>query len=80
MKINKYYISAPGLDYRGRSYEEEIFAGVNRTCISWFDCPRSIALAILLTVILSRFLTRPITELTEITARMAGGDLTKKSL
>jgi len=38
----------------------------------------SIALAILLTVILSRFLTRPITELTEITARMAGGDLTQK--
>jgi len=80
MKINKYLYFRPWdwIIVAG-SYEEEIFAGVNRTLyFVVLIALGSIALAILLTVILSRFLTRPITELTEITARMAGGDLTQK--
>ena len=80
MKINKYqyfrdwdWIIAAG------GYEEEIFEGVARTkffiTLLAFG---SIGLAILLTVMLSRILTRPVMELTEVTARMAGGDLTQK--
>jgi PAS domain S-box-containing protein len=80
MKINKYEYFRPWdwIIVAG-SYEEEIFAGVNRTLFFVVLIGiGSIVLAILLTVILSRVLTRPITELTEITARMAGGNLTQK--
>ena len=80
MKINKYQYFRPWdwIIVAG-SYEEEIFAGVNRTLyFVVLIAIGSIALAILLTVILSRVLTRPLTELTEITARMAGGNLTQK--
>jgi PAS domain S-box-containing protein len=80
LKINKYqyfrdwdWIIAAG------SYEEEIFEGVARTkFFITLVALGSIALAILLTVMLSRVLTRPVMELTEVTARMAGGDLTQK--
>ena len=80
MKINKYqyfrdwdWIIAAG------SYEEEIFEGVARTkFFITLLALGSIALAFLLTVMLSRVLTRPVMELTEVTARMAGGDLTQK--
>jgi len=80
MKINKYQYFRPWdwIIVAG-SYEEEIFAGVNRTLyFVVLIALGSIALALLLAVILSRVLTRPLTELTEITARMAGGDLTRK--
>jgi PAS domain S-box-containing protein len=80
MKINKYQYFRPWdwIIVAG-SYEEEIFAGVTRTLYFVLLVGiGSIALAIALTVILSRVLTRPITELTEITARMAAGDLTRK--
>ena len=80
MKINKYqyfrdwdWIIAAG------SYEEEIFEGVARTkFFITLVALGTVALAILLTVMLSRVLTRPLQELTEVTARMAGGDLTQK--
>ena len=80
LKINKYqyfrdwdWIIAAG------SYEEEIFEGVARTkFFITLLALGSIALAFLLTVMLSRVLTRPVMELTEVTARMAGGDLTQK--
>ncbi len=81
MKINKYqyfrdwdWIIAAG------SYEEEVFEGVARTkFFITLVAMGSVALAILLTVILSRVLTGPVMELTEVTARMAGGDLTQKA-
>ena len=80
MKINKYlyfrdwdWIIAAG------SYEEEIFEGVARTkFFITLVALGTVALAILLTVMLSRVLTKPLQELTEVTARMAGGDLTQK--
>jgi len=79
-KINKYlyfrdwdWIIAAG------SYEEEIFGGVARTkFFITLVALGTVALAILLTVMLSRVLTRPLQELTEVTARMSGGDLTQK--
>jgi PAS domain S-box-containing protein len=80
MKINKYQYFRPWdwIIVAG-SYEEEIFAGVNHTLyFVVLIALGSIALAIALTVILSRVLTRPLTELTEITAQMAGGNLTQK--
>jgi len=80
MKINKYqyfrdwdWIIAAG------SYEEEIFEGVSRTkFFITLVALGTIALAILLTVMLARILTRPLLELTEVTTRMSGGDLTQK--
>ncbi|HEX7371744.1 MAG TPA: Cache 3/Cache 2 fusion domain-containing protein, partial [Thermodesulfobacteriota bacterium] len=80
MKINKYlyfrdwdWIIAAG------SYEEEIYEGVARTkFFMTLVALGTVALAILLTVMLSRVLTRPLQQLTEVTARMAGGDLTQK--
>jgi PAS domain S-box-containing protein len=80
MKINKYlyfrdwdWIIAAG------SYEEEIFEGVARTkFFITLVAMGTVALAILLAVMLSRVLTQPLQELTEVTARMAGGDLTQK--
>ncbi len=80
MKILKYqyfrdwdWIIAAG------SYEEEIFGGVARTeFFIALVALGSIALALLLAVMFSRILTRPLMELTEATARMAGGDLTQK--
>ena len=80
VKINKYqyfrdwdWIIAAG------SYEEEIFEGVARTkFLISLVAAGSIALAILLTIGFSRVLTRPVMELTEVTARMAAGDLTQK--
>ncbi len=80
MKINKYvyfrdwdWIIAAG------SYEEEIYEGVARTkFFITLVALGTVALAILLTVMLSRVLTRPLQQLTEVTARMAGGDLTQK--
>ncbi|MGE5253921.1 MAG: Cache 3/Cache 2 fusion domain-containing protein, partial [Planctomycetaceae bacterium] len=80
MKINKFvyfrdwdWIIAAG------SYEEEIYEGVARTkFFITLVALGTVALAILLTVMLSRVLTRPLQQLTEVTARMAGGDLTQK--
>ncbi len=61
------------------SYEEEIFAGVARTkFFITLVALGSIGLAIALAVLFSRILTRPIMELTEVTARMAQGDLSQK--
>jgi PAS domain S-box-containing protein len=80
MKINKYqyfrdwdWIIAAG------SYEEEIFEGVARTkFFITLVALGTVALAILLTIMLSRVFTRPLLELTEVTARMSGGNLTQK--
>jgi len=80
IKINKYqyfrdwdWIIAAG------SYEEEIFEGVARTkFLITLVAAGSVALAILLAIGFSRVLTRPVMELTEVTARMAAGDLTQK--
>ena len=80
LKINKYqYFRDWDWIIVAGSYEEEIFGGAAR--IKFFItlvALGSIALAILLTVMFSRVLTRPVMELTEVTARMAGGDLTQK--
>ena len=80
IKINKYqyfrdwdWIIAAG------SYEEEIFEGVARTkFLITLVAVGSVALAILLTIGFSRVLTRPVMQLTEVSARMAAGDLTQK--
>ncbi len=80
MKINKfqYFRDWDWIIVAG-SYEEEVFGGVSRikffiTLVAF----GTVAVAILLTIMLSRVLTRPIQELTQITARMSGGDLTRK--
>ncbi len=80
MKINKYqYFRDWDWIIVAGSYEEEVFGGIARTkFFITLVALGSIALAILLTVMLSRILTRPVMELTEVTARMAGGDLTQK--
>ena len=80
MKINKYqYFRDWDWVIMAGSYEEEIFEGVARTkFFITLVALGTIALAILLTVMLSRVLTRPVMELTDVTARMAGGDLTQK--
>jgi PAS domain S-box-containing protein len=80
MKINKYQYF-PDWDWiiAAGSYEEEIFEGVARTkFFITLVALGTLALAIFLTVMLSRVITRPLQELTEVTARMAGGDLTQK--
>jgi nitrogen fixation negative regulator NifL len=80
MKINKYqYFRDWDWVIVAGSYEEEIFEGVARTkFFITLVALGTIALAILLTVMVSRVLTRPVMELTDVTARMAGGDLTQK--
>ncbi|MBI5967133.1 MAG: Cache 3/Cache 2 fusion domain-containing protein [Deltaproteobacteria bacterium] len=80
MKVNKYqYFRDWDWIIVAGSYEEEIFEGVARTkFFITLVALGSVALAILLTVVLSRVLTRPVMELTEVTTRMAGGDLTQK--
>ena len=80
MKINKYqYFRDWDWIIVAGSYEEEVFGGIARTkFFITLVALGSIALAFLLTVMLSRILTRPVMELTEVTARMAGGDLTQK--
>jgi methyl-accepting chemotaxis protein len=80
MKINKYeYFRDWDWIIVAGSYEEEIFEGVARTkFFITLVALGTTALAIILTVMLSRVLTRPVMELTEVTARMAGGDLTQK--
>ena len=80
MKINKYqYFQDWDWVIVAGSYEEEIFEGVARTkFFITLVALGTIALAILLTIMLSRVLTRPVMELTDVTARMAGGDLTQK--
>lgn len=81
MKINKYqYFRDWDWIIVAGGYEEEIFAGVEQ--IKFFIYLvglGSIVLAFLLTIGLSRVLTKPIMELTEVTARMAAGDLTQKA-
>src|SRR4030042_3596146 len=80
MKSNKYqYFRDWEWIIVAGSYEEEIFGGVARTkFFITLVALGSIALAFLLTVMLSRLLTPPVMELTEVTARVAGGDLTQK--
>ncbi|HYB21753.1 MAG TPA: Cache 3/Cache 2 fusion domain-containing protein [Thermodesulfobacteriota bacterium] len=79
-KINKYqYFRDWDWVIAAGGYEEEIFGGVARTkFFITLVALGTVALAILLTVMFSRVLTRPIQELTEVTARMSGGDLTQK--
>jgi PAS domain S-box-containing protein len=80
MKINKYqYFRDWDWIISAGSYEEEIFEGVARTkFFITLVALGTVALAILLTVMLSRVLTRPLLELTGVTARMSAGDLTQK--
>jgi methyl-accepting chemotaxis protein len=80
MKINKYvYFRDWDWVIAAGSYEEEIYEGVARTkFFITLVALGTVALAILLTVMLSRVLTRPLQQLTAVTARMAGGDLTQK--
>jgi PAS domain S-box-containing protein len=80
MKINKYeYFRDWDWIIVAGSYEDEIFAGVSRTTyFIMLLAVGSIALAMILAVILSRVFTQPLTELTRVTATMAGGDLTQK--
>ncbi|MDI6755515.1 MAG: Cache 3/Cache 2 fusion domain-containing protein [Thermodesulfobacteriota bacterium] len=79
-KINKYqYFRDWDWIIVAGSYEEEVFEGVARTkFFITLVAAGSVALAILLTVGLTRVLTRPVMELTEVTTRMAAGDLTQK--
>jgi methyl-accepting chemotaxis protein len=80
MKINKYqYFRDWDWIIVAGSYEEEIFGGVARTKLFFtLVALGSLGLAILLTVWFSRVLTGPIQDLTEVTARMAAGDLSRK--
>ena len=80
MKINKYqYFRDWDWVIAAGSYEAEIFEGVASTkFFITLLAVGTVGVAILLTVMLSRVLTRPIQELTAVTARMAGGDLTQK--
>ncbi len=81
LKINKYqYFKDWDWIIVAGGYEDEIFAGVTRAKFFFtLVALGSGALAILLTIMLSRFLTRPLTELTDITAQLAGGDLTQQA-
>jgi PAS domain S-box-containing protein len=80
MKINKYqYFRDWDWIIVAGSYEEEIFEGVARTKLFiTLVAIGTVTLAILLAVMISRVITRPLIDLTEVTAKMAGGDLTQK--
>jgi PAS domain S-box-containing protein len=81
LKINKYqYFRDWDWIIVAGGYEDEIFGGVAEAKYFFtIVALGSGALAIFLTVLLSRFLTRPLTELNEITARLAAGDLSQKA-
>jgi nitrogen fixation negative regulator NifL len=80
MKINKYqYFRDWDWVIAAGSYEAEIFEGVASTkFFITLLALGTVGVAILLTVMLSRVLTRPLQELTAVTTRMSGGDLTQK--
>lgn len=81
LKINKYqYFKDWDWIIVAGGYEDEIFAGVRRA--KWFFSLVAVGsggLAILLTILLSRVLAQPLSELTEITGRLAAGDLTQQA-
>jgi PAS domain S-box-containing protein len=81
IKINKYqYFKDWDWIIVAGGYEDEVFGGVARAKYFFtLVALGSGALAILLTILLSRFLTRPLTELNEITGRLAAGDLTRQA-
>jgi PAS domain S-box-containing protein len=79
-KINKYIYFKPW-DWiiAAGTYEEEVYQDLYETerfIIIIFLI--SVAMALALTIMLSKLLTNPIRELTEVTARMADGDLSQR--
>jgi len=79
MKIAK-YMSFPDWDWiiTAGSYEEEIYAAVGKTRLFIYPVAAAImAVAVVVAVFLSRILTQPILNLTEITTRMARGDFSR---
>jgi two-component system, sporulation sensor kinase A len=61
------------------AYEEEIYQSLYKTERFVFSMVLiSLVLAFGLTVILARFLTKPILDLTRVTAQMSGGDLSQR--
>ena len=79
-KIHKYIYFEPW-DWiiTAGTYEQEIYQSLYETeRFIFFMVLISIVLALILTFILSKFLTRPILELTEVTGKMVEGDLTQR--
>ncbi|MBW2305430.1 MAG: Cache 3/Cache 2 fusion domain-containing protein [Deltaproteobacteria bacterium] len=79
MKIVKYaYFQPWEWIIAAGSYEDEIFYAVRQTrSFIFFVAITSLLVAIALSLVLARFLSRPILKLTEVTGRMAGGDLSQ---
>ncbi len=77
MKILKYMYFKPwGWVIAAGTYEEEVFAAVGR--LSFYTAPliiMSVVLVVVLTLGLSRLITRPLRRLSEAAAHMASGDL-----
>jgi PAS domain S-box-containing protein len=81
-KINKYIYFRPW-DWiiAAGTYEEEIYSSLYKTeRFIIIMVLVGLVLVFVLTITLSKVLTRPIKELTEVTTRMAGGDLSERVL
>ncbi|MCD6298788.1 MAG: Cache 3/Cache 2 fusion domain-containing protein [Deltaproteobacteria bacterium] len=81
-KISKYIYFEPW-DWiiAAGTYEEEVYRCLyNTEQFIWIIVLAGLTLGFGLTFILSRVLTRPIQDLTEVTARMVGGDLSQRVL
>ena len=79
-KINKYMYFRPWdwIIVAG-TYEDEIYHSLHETeRFILMMAFAALALVLVLTLTLSKVLTRPIQELTEVTTRMAGGDLSQR--
>lgn len=77
MKIVKYvYFSPWDWTIAAGSYEDEIFYAVKQTrSFIIFVAIASLMVAVILSLVMARFLSQPILKLTEVTGRMARGDL-----
>jgi PAS domain S-box-containing protein len=81
-KINKYIYFGPW-DWiiAAGTYEEEIYSSLYKTeRFIIIMVLVGLVLVFVLTITLSKVLTRPIQDLTEVTTRMAGGDLSERVL
>ncbi|MFH1488311.1 MAG: PAS domain S-box protein [Pseudomonadota bacterium] len=79
-KINKYAYFRPW-DWiiSAGSYEEEIYRSMHDTeRFILLVVLAGVALVVFLTITFSRVLTKPIQDLTDVTAKMAGGDLSQR--
>jgi nitrate/nitrite-specific signal transduction histidine kinase len=75
----KYITSTLGLSHCPGTYEEEIFSSLYETeRFILLLVILALALSFFLTLTLSKVLTKPIQELTQITTKMVGGDLSQR--